>query len=189
VSLFNRAVVIVVAAAILAAATIVVLIATGALTGAFLPSDWFDVVAQRIADATGGTGAAIIAISVIAGLAMLALLLYELRGRRRRVFLLISSTDDGSATVDRESVRVLAEKTAAAVGSVREAECSVDERSGGLSISCWVSVAMGSDIPDISSELQGKIRDAISRFTGLPVADINVRASYEPSDARRLAVR
>lgn len=185
--IFNRVVVVIVGLVILAAAVITLLVATGASAPDIVP--WFESQLQRVADATGGGAAAIIAVSVIIALGMVALVFFELRPLRRPVPLLISSTEQGIATIDKESVCVLAERTAATVTNVHDVKCSVGERAGGLRISCLASVALGSNIPEVSAELQSKIKEAVERLTGLPVAQVDVKTKYEPLEAKRLAVR
>ena len=186
---FNRVAMVIVAAAILAGAMIVLLVATEVITQAFLPSDWFDVPLQSTVDATGGTLAAIIAVSIIIALAMIILAFMELMPFRNGVAFLISSGEAGITTIDQASVRVLAEKTGAAAHNVRGVRCQVGEGPNGLTISSQASVALGSNIPEVSAELQSKIKEAVERFTGLPVAQVNVKAKYESVEAKRLAVR
>ncbi len=172
---------------ILAGAVITLLVATGATSPDVFRG--FQSQLQGAADASGGGAAAIIAVAAIIALGMLALLFFELIPRRKPVPLLISSTEQGITTIDRDSVCELAEKAAANVHNVRDVSCSVGERAGGLLISCRPSVALGSNIPEISAELQSKIREEVELLTGLPVAEVDVKTKYESVEAKRLAVR
>ena len=177
----------IVALVVLAGAVITLIVTAGATT----PSSygWFESALQRAADATGGNAAAIIAVGVIIALGMVALLLFELIPVRKAAPLLISSTEEGVTTIDQDSVRLLAEKTAtSAVSNVRDIRCVVGEKAGGLTISCRASVALGSNIPEVGAELQNKVKDAVEKLTGLPVVKVDVKAKYETVKAR-LAVR
>ncbi len=187
-SAFNRAVVAIVALLVLAGAVILVLVAANAIDPADLPSGWFDRALDRADTATGGTRAAFIAVSLIVALGMLALLVFEVTTVRRPAALLISSDESGITTVDQDSVRILAEKTASAIRAVRTISCDVAEKPGGLAISGQALVALGSNIPEVSTEMKSKIKEAVEQFTGLPVAQVNVKVRYETVEARRLTV-
>lgn len=187
-SAFNRVVVVIVALVILAGAIITLLVTTGAATPDVLPYGWFESTLEKAADASGGDAAAVIVVSVIIALGMITLLSFEFIPLRKRVPLLVSSTEEGITTIDQESVRVLAEKTAATGRNVRNAECSIRAKTQGLAISCRASVALGSNIPEVSAELKSKIKEAVERSTGLPVAEVDVKAKYETVEAKRLAV-
>jgi uncharacterized alkaline shock family protein YloU len=188
VSALNRAVAVIVALIVLAGAIILVLVAANAIEPDDLPSGWADRPLDRADVAVGGTKAAFIAVSLVVALAMIVLLFLELATTRRPLALLIGSDETGTTTIDQDSVRVLAEKTAAAARNVREVKCEVAEKVGGLVIHSRASVAMGSNIPEVSAEIKGKIKEAVQQFTGLPVAQVNVKAKYESVEARRLAV-
>ena len=189
VSVFNRVVVVIIIMLILAGAVITLLVATEVSTPEVLPYGLFESQLQRVADATGGSAAAIIAVSAIIALGMIALLFVEVIPVRKPALLLISSTEQGIATIDKDSVRVLAEKTVATLHYVRDIRCSIGQRTGGLLISCRASVALGTNIPEASAELQNKIKEAVEQFTGLRVLEVDVKAKYEKAEAKRLAVR
>lgn len=188
-SVFNRVVVVIIALAVAAGAIITVLVTAGAITPGALPYNWFESSLQRAADATSGSAAAIIVVSIAVVLGMIVLLVFEVRPLRRRALLLISSKNEGITTIDKESVRVLAERTAAAGDYVRDAECDVDEIVGGLFISCRAKLSMGCNVPEASAEVQSKVKEAVEQFAGLPVAQVNVKAEYESSGAKQLLVR
>lgn len=189
VSVFNRVVVVIISMLVLAGAVITLLVATEVRTPEVLPYGLFESQLQRVADATGGSAAAIIAVSAVIALGMIALLFVEVIPTRKPVLLLISSTEQGITTIDKNSVCVLAEKTAATLHYVRDVKCSIGQRTGGLLISCRASVALGSNIPEVSAELQNKIREAVEQSTGLRVVEVDVRAKYETVEGKRLAVR
>ena len=188
-AVFNRLVAVIVALAVFAGAIITLLVTAGAVTPGVLPYKWFESSLQRAADTTSGSAAAIIIVGVAVALCMIVLLLLEVIPLRKRVSLLIRSTGEGVTTIDKESVRVLAERTAAAVNEVRDAKCDVDEMVGGLFISCWARLSIGCNVPEISAELQNKVKEAVEGFTGLPVAQVDVKVAYESMGARRPLVR
>ena len=188
-SVLNRVVVVIICLAILAGAVITLLVATGGSEPDIMPSGWLESQLQRAADATGGDAAAITAVCVIIALGMIALLVFELSPFRKPVPLLISYTEKGIATIDRESVCLLAEKTAAASQYVRDVECTAKERTGGLVITCLASVALGCNVPELSAELQTNVKQSIEQMTGLPVAQVDVKTKYESVGGKRLALR
>ena len=181
---FNRTVVVVVALVLLAGSIITLLVATGATS----PDSygWFNFILQKAADATGGALAAVIAVAVVIALLSIAVVLIELALPRQPAPLMIGSSQEGITTINRESVCVLAEKTAAAVQNVRDVDCIVSEKEGGLVITCQARVSLASNVPELCAELQGKIKDAVETLTGLPVAQIDIKTKYESADARRL---
>lgn len=189
VSVFNRAIVVIVAVVILAAAVITLLVAAGVVTPDVLPYEWFESQLQTVADATGGSLAAIIAISVIIALGMIVLLFFEFTPSGKPVSLVISSTENGVITIDVESVCVLAEHTAASARGVHRVRCRVKESAGGLLISCRASLALGSNILEIGADLRSKIKEVVEQLTGLPVEQVDIRTRYEPREAKRLALR
>ena len=188
-SVLNRIIAIIVALAILAGAVYVILVTVGAVSVDAVPTDWFDDPLGRAEETSGGTQAAIVALSVVVALLMLVLLFFELNPPRRENTLLISSTEEGTVRVNRDSVELLADKTAVGARGVRDASCRVGKRQLGLAIRCRASLALGSSIPDVTSEIQGTVKEAIEHFSGLAVEQVNVKAKYEKAEAGRMALR
>jgi uncharacterized alkaline shock family protein YloU len=189
VSVFNRVVVVIIALLILAGAVITLLVATGASTPDVLPYGWFESQLRGVAEATGGTKAAIIALSIVIAVAMIGILSLEVTPSGKPASLLISSTEEGVITVSVESVCALAEKTAATIHNVHSVKCGIREKVGTLFVSCRPSVILGTNLPEIGAELQSRIKEAIEELTGLSVAQVNVKIKYESSKAKRMAVR
>ncbi len=187
-TIFNRLLVIALALAVIAAAVITLLVATE-VSGAGVLGGGFESELEWVADASGGTAAAIIAVSIVVLLLALVLALVEIVPRRRPVSLLIGTTQDGMATIDRDSVCQLAEKTAATFREVRESKCGLQSKSGGIEISCRATVALGANVPELSEGIQAKVRESVEQLTGLAVRAVDVRAKYEPVESRHLAVR
>lgn len=187
-NVFNRVVVLIVVVLVIAASVITLLVATGAVTPDVLAGG-FGAQLEWVAGTSGGNAAATIAVSIVVILLMLPLLVWELVPHRPQHPLVVASSEEGVSTIDRESVRELAEKTAVNFRDVQRVTCSVKEKADGLLISCQAWVTMGTNIPEISGELKDTIRSSVEQLTGLTVREVDVRARYEPVEARRLAVR
>jgi hypothetical protein len=188
-SVFNRVVVVIIAVAILVLAVTTLLVAVGVVAPDVLPFGWFRSQLGIVVDATGGGLAAIIAITVVVALGMIGLLYAELVPSGKPASLLISSAENGVITIDAGSVCVLAEHTAATARSVHRVRCRLKHGAGGLLISCQVSLALGSNIPETGAELRSRIKEVVEELTGLSVAQVDIRTKYEPAKAKRLAVR
>jgi len=189
VSILNRIIAVIVALVILAGAVYIILVTVGAVSVDTMVTDWFDSPLQRAADSSGGTQGAIVALCVVVALLMIVLLYLELRPPRREGTFLVSSSEEGSVRVNRDSIELLADKTAAGARGVRDARCRVAEKQLGLAIRCEASLALGSSIPDVTSEIQGTVKEAVEQFSGLAVEQVNVKAKYEKAEAGRMAVR
>ena len=188
-SIFNRAVVVIVGVVILIGAVITFLVASRASAPGVLPYGWFQPQLQDVADTTGGSAAGIIAVSMIIALIMLVMLLFEFELLRRSVNLLISSTENGVTTIDKNSVCLLAEKTSTNIHGMHDIKCNVKERAEGLVFSCRAWVLMGSNIVEVSAESQNKIKETVEHLTGLLVAQVNINFKYKSAEAKRLSVR
>ena len=187
VTIFNRVVVVVIVLLILAGAVITLLAAAGASTPDIF--SYFEAQLQAAADATGSTAVIIIVISVLVAMAMFAILIVELSPLREPHPLLVSSTEEGSVTIDMNSICVLAEKTASLIHNVQHVKCYTKETSGGLMISCRPSVLLGTNLVEVGAELQSSIKETVEQLTGLSVANVDIKIKYQPGDAKRLAVR
>ena len=184
-SIFNRVVVVIVGLAVLAGAIVVLIVATGVSTPDILLYGWFEPQLNNIIRFIEIS----IAISIAVIIGMIALLVFELKPLQKPLPLLISSTEEGTVTIEVDSICVLAEGTAANIHGVRDVRCHVKEGMGGLVISCRALVTLGSNIVEIGAEIQSKIKEAIEQLTELAVAQVNINVKYEPAEARRLAVR
>ncbi len=185
----NRIIAVVASVVVLAGAVIVLLVTAGAVSSGFVSIDWLEIPLERASEASGGSLAVIIVVSVILLALALLVLVLEFSSRGRQDLLLISSGEEGSASVDEGSVRLLAERAASGVSGVREVQCWVRERSSGLSISCRALTVMGSNVPELSDEIHKQIKETVSQYTGLPVADVKVTVRYEKAEGKRVMVR
>jgi multisubunit Na+/H+ antiporter MnhC subunit len=188
-SIFNRVVVVIIGLIVLIGAVTTLLVASGAIAPDILPYGWFQPQLQDVANATGGSVAAIIAVSIVIALGMLIMLLFELIPLRRSVSLFISYAEKGVTTIDKDSVCLLAEKTAINIHDMDDIKCNIKEREKGLVFYCQARVLLGSNIVEISAESQDKIKETVELLTGLSVAQVDINFKYRSAEARRLAVR
>jgi uncharacterized alkaline shock family protein YloU len=188
-NVFNRTVVILLALAIGGAAVVTVLLVAGTLGFNNLPGGWFEPQIEWLADASGGLKALVVTVSVFAALIMLLLAVAELRVRGREARFLISSQDEGTATVTRSSVRSLVQHVGKGIRSINDIECRVGEKDNGLAIVCTASVAMGANLPELGNQLRSDVKRLAEELTGLPVKHVAVNFRYERAKSQRLAVR
>jgi uncharacterized alkaline shock family protein YloU len=188
-SIPNRVIVVIIALVVLAGAVITCLVASHVSMPDILPYGWFESQLQRVADASGGTIAGIIAISVAIALGMIVILLFEFIPLSKPATLLISSTEKGITTIDVDSVCILAEHTGATIRDVRDVKSKIRESAAGLLISCRTSVALGSNLLELEAESRSRISETVEQLTGLPVAQVDIKIKYESRKAKQLAVR
>jgi uncharacterized alkaline shock family protein YloU len=188
-NVFNRTVTIVLGLAIIGASEMAILIASGTLGLDNLPRGWFEPQIEWLANASGGMKAIVATVSFFVMLSMLMIIIAELRTRGREVRFLISSQDNGMTTVTRDSVRSLVQHIGKGIRNINDIECRVTEKDNGLAIMCIAWVTMGSNLPELSSELQSDIKRLGEELTGLPVKHVDVDLRYERAKSQRLAVR
>jgi len=181
----NRLIVGICALVVLAGAVITLLVAVGAASADVLPHDWFLSPLQRVANTSGGSAAAVVVVCLVLMLGTVTVLVLELLRPRRQGRLLLSSTEEGVATIEGESVRILAEKTAATAPNVDRARCELGTTSEGLMFVCLAKARMGSNVAEVGSAIQTRVKDAIEQLIGLPVSFIDVMIRYEPTDQKR----
>jgi hypothetical protein len=188
ISVFNRILATVIALAILAAAIITVGVAIGAWPPDMLMG-WFQPQLQMAADAPGATRVAVVAMATIATVGMLALLLAEMLPLREDIIHTLSVTDKGTATIENDSLCLLAERTGETVPDVRDVQCMIREREDGLRIQCRVNVALGANLLEINPEMKTRVREALQQLTGLTVARVDVKYKYQSDKRRHVSVR
>ena len=188
-NVLNRGIAILLALAIMAGAVIVILVASGAVEPADLPEGLFGPQMEDISDASSGSKAIIIAVSAAVLLAMLGFLFLELRSKGGQRRLLISSGEEGAATITERSVAELAENLSGGMREVKHIKCRIVVEKAGLVIKCRASVAMGTNLPELCKELQSDVKARVEEFTGLPVTSVTVDTKYERAEGKHLAVR
>lgn len=175
---------------VLAGAVITVLVATEASEPDVVFSGWFESQLEEAADSDGGDVAAIMAASIVLALMMVMLLFFELIYKRKPVMFLLSSTDHGIATIDRSSICDLVESTALTFHNLRDVTCRVGKQGPDLMmISCRASLALGTNMPEVTAELQSKIKESVEELTGLTVLQVNIKSKYESGQNKHMALR
>ena len=188
ISIFNRLLAIVAALAILAGAVVTIGVAIQAWPSDILMG-WFQPQLQTAAEAPGGTRIAIVAMGAIAAVGMLALLLAEILPLREDIVHTLSITDKGTATIENESLCLLAERTGETVHDVRDVRCMIQERQDGLKVRCMADVALGANLLEIDPEMKTKVREALQQLTGLTVARVDIKYKYQSDKRRHVSVR
>jgi hypothetical protein len=74
--------------------------------------------------------------SAVAGIGMLALLLAEILPLRENMVHTLSVTDKGVATIENDSLCLLAERTGETIHDVKDVRCMIQERQDGLRVRC-----------------------------------------------------
>lgn len=187
-NILNRVIVMIVMAVLFTAALWTLLVTLDAISPDTAPGTFFDDPLQTAADATGGTRALIIAVSVIVALVALVLFFRELIPEREEKTFVVGSHEGGTTALERDSVSRLAEKSAATTKGVRQVHCSADQRQEQVFISCRTTVPMDINVEETRREIQDKVRHSVQEHTGLPVGDVNIRLKYEDTSARRMNV-
>jgi len=168
---------------------ITLLVAFKAVSPDILPIPWFETPLNNAAASSGVLWALNIVVAAIVGLGMVFLLFLELFPElipmRKREALLLSSSKEGTVTIDEKSVRLLAERAGIANRNVRALWCRLKENQGSLVITCYASVFLESNVPEVSAELRERIKETVEQLTGLSVTQVDVRAKYEAGERGR----
>lgn len=180
----------VVALVVLVGAVITTLVAVEVADEDVLFSGWFESQFEEVADSSGGEVAAVIAVSIAIALGMIVLLILESIPLNKPVLFLLGSTEHGVTTIERDSIRELAENTALSFRNVRDVSCKVVKNAEDVMvISCRASLALGTNMPEMTAELQSKIKDSVEELTGLTVLQVNVKSKYESGRTKHMALR
>ncbi len=189
-NVLNRVIVVAAALAALAGAVITTLVAIEVNQPDVVFSGWFESQLQEVADSSGGDAVAIVATSIAIALGMIVFLFFELVPLNKPVRFLLGSTEHGIATIEKDSVRELAEKTAFTSHNVRDAVCIVAKRTqDSMVIHCRASLDLGANIPEVIAELQNNIKNSVEQLTGLTVLQVNVKSKYESGRTKHMALR
>jgi len=58
-----------------------------------------------------------------------------------------------------------------------------------MMISCRVSLALGTNMHEVTAELQSKIKGSVEELTGLTVLQVNIKSKYESGQNQHMALR
>ena len=188
ISVFNRILATLIALATLAGAIITIGVALQAWPPDILLG-WFQPQLQWAATAPGATRVAIIAMAAVAAVGMLALLLAELIPLREDIIHTLSVSEMGTATIENDSLCLLAERTGETIHDVRDVRCMIRERPDGLRVRCHADVALGANLLEINPAMKTKIRETLQQLTGLAVGRVDIKYKYQVDKRRHVSVR
>jgi len=123
--------------------------------------------------------------AVAAAVAFIIFVLYliglEFTAGRPERTLLLSSNDQGTIVVNKESVESFAEKVSRQESAqVRDVNCRVRQKREGLLIVCFPTLRPGTNMGSVNPRIQTRVKEAIQNLLGLPVLDVKIHARYEP---------
>lgn len=181
-NVFNRLLLILLDLCLLVA-VVAVLLVTGGLARPeqLAPTPWF---ADRLVPFTRlDPQPANWAVGITIGLGILglALLALELRPAPRPAPHLALKEDGlGRVTVARDGVCRLAEREAGLVPGVMEVRAQVEEARDGLRLAARLAVDPASSLPDLTTQVQERVKAAVEHHLGRPVAGVAVDAQVAP---------
>lgn len=200
--LWNRLFIIAVALFIIAGVIIILLVTTGAIAPSFLPGGteasptgaWFYSELKGLQDSGGSSKAVTLVLTSLVGLAMVGLIGLELRPAISPRPLIVSNKPEGMLTMEQESVQLLAERTGISNRQVSSLRCVVRRQgkstiplAGGLIITCYPRLVLGSNVQDVRDDLQTRIKESVEGLIGLQVLRVNVaRVKYDHGNNSRL---
>lgn len=184
-NVFNRIVVMLLEALLIAGAALVLLVTLGALAPQqVLPAGTSETaLGQWLESFTAMPPTMTLLVTLLAGLSILLglfLLALELRPAPQERTLAIREDGLGRVTVRLESVRDLIVYTAAHLPGVLQVKPTIDRGPQGLTIHCRTSLTPEAHIPQVTAELQSRIKQTIERHLGMKVAVVTVQAQLEP---------
>jgi divalent metal cation (Fe/Co/Zn/Cd) transporter len=122
-------------------------------------------------------------VGVSLGLILVALLLLfvELRPAKRAASRITLKQDGlGRVTVALDGVRDLVDREAGRVAGVKGVRSRVDETPAGIQLLCNITVDPASSVPELTHELQQRLKAAVEHHLGLPVSQVSVDARVAP---------
>ena len=182
---FNRVVVILLDLLLLFGAVLVLLITFGAvvpvqlLSGAYAETGvglWLASFARMSPTETLITTAVALVLIVVG----LLLLIAEMRPERRTRTITVREDGLGIVTVRAASVRDLISYTTTHMPEVLQIQPEIDSTRSGLHIRCRAAFSPEANIPQVSAELQSRVKQAVEQHLGMKVANVAVMAQLEP---------
>jgi hypothetical protein len=183
-NVFNRVLIILLDLLLLVVTSAVLLVSFGlARPEQLAPTSWWQdrlVPFTQLAFATWGWTVGICGALFLLGL---LLLFFELRPPPREAPQLVLKQDGlGRVTVTRDGVRELVGREAGRVAGVMEVRPRVEENSKGMRILCRTSVDPTANMPELTREVQERVKAAVEHHLGRQVAEVRVDAQLEPLD-------
>jgi len=131
-----------------------------------------------------------VGVSIVLLLLGLLLLFLELRpGPREAPQIIVKQDGLGRVTVARDGVGELANREAGLVAGVMEVSSHVEEQAAGLRILCRLSVDPTKSVPEVTQEVQERLKVAVEHHLGRPVAEVHVDTQVAPLVSDRRAGR
>jgi hypothetical protein len=177
-NIFNRVVVVILFLAVIAAAVVSIITLAGYVLT--IPGSIFSQQVAFLRSLSGWERAAAIAaaVALIAFIAYLIWLEFIL-GRPEKT-LLLSSNDQGTIYVNRNTVETYAAKVGRQeAAQVKDIHCRVKQKSKGILIDCFPTLTLGSNMNSVNPRIQTRVREAVQNLLGLPVLNVKMRARYE----------
>jgi hypothetical protein len=184
-NIFNRLVVIVLDLVLLAGAILILLITFGVVTAQqVLPAGTVEtVVGQWLTSFATMPPSATLLTTLVAVLVLvvgLGLLIAELRPERQIHTIRVRDDGMGRVTVRTDSVRDLIRYTTARLTDVLQVDPRIDLGQQGLTVHCRTSLSPDAQIPQVSAELQSRIKETVEQHLGMKVASVTIQAQLEP---------
>jgi uncharacterized alkaline shock family protein YloU len=180
-NLFNRVLILLLSLLVLAGAAIVLLAMLGAAQPEHLaPMPWVRDRLDALVQLDRAGRARTIIASVVALLLAIVLAFFELRPARRDARLTLKQDALGQVTVAHEVVRELVRREAGRIAGVMAVRPRLDVDSRGLRILCRVSVDATASLPELTQQLQERVKASIEHHLGRPVAEVSVDTQLAP---------
>jgi len=191
VNVFNRLLIILLDLLLLVVAGAVLLVALGLTRpGQIAPTPWFVDRLVPFTQLDPTTWGWTVGVSIVLLLVGLLLLFFELRlGPREAPRITLKQDGLGRVTVVRDGVRHLVDREAGRVAGVMEVRSHVEEDPAGLRILCRLSVDPTRSVPELTQELQERLKGVVEHHLGRPVAEVRVDAQVAPLMSDRRAGR
>jgi uncharacterized alkaline shock family protein YloU len=181
-NVFNRVLIVLLALALLVAAG-AVLLTTLHVTqpGQLAPNSWFADRLQPFALLDPALSGWTVGISIGLILAALVLLFLELRPEPRPPQRITLREDaSGRVTVSLDGIRELVDREARQVAGIERVRSQVSEEPTGLRIQCRVFVDPATSVPDMTQDLQERLKAAVQHHVGLSVTQVSIDAQVAP---------
>jgi hypothetical protein len=189
-NVFNRVLVVVLSIVVLVGAAAALLTSLHAIQPQVAPHPWLVDRLLPFAQLDATLGAWTMGVSLALIVLALLLLVLELRPEPRPPARITLKEDGlGRVTVALDGIRELADREAGRVSGVMRAHSRVVAEPQGVRIAGRVSVDPACSVPDITRELQSRLKDAVEHHVGLAVTEVSVDAQVAPLVVERRARR
>ena len=124
---------------------------------------------------------------VVAGFLLLFGLLLFIRPRESMAHAFRTSSKEGEVRISQDALQEIIARSAMVLPGVRQVHSSLSEREKGLQIMVSCQFEQGVLIPQMSEELQAKVKQDVELYTGIMVTEVKVLVrSLEKTRAARV---